>query len=65
MKKIIIKKAGLDSKGLSKYDVKMYEDKLMVHHMIFTDPDFAEFYAEQYMINVWRGQEFSWFDSIH
>jgi hypothetical protein len=65
MKSIIIKEDGRDTQGHRRYDVKMYEDKLMVHHMVFIDPEFAEHYAEQYMLNVWNGKEFSLFDTIH
>lgn len=65
MNKIVIKEDGVDSTGQRKYDLKAYEGALMVHHMTFVDPEFAEYYAEQYMINVWRGKEFSLFDTVH
>ena len=65
IKKIVIQKDGKDSSGQYKYDLKAYEGALMVHHMIFVDPEFAEYYAEQYMLNVWRGKEFSLWDTVH
>jgi len=65
IKSIIIQKDGKDSTGQTKYDLKAYEGKLMVHHVVFIDPEFAEYYAENYMINVWNGKEFYVWDTVH
>ena len=65
IKSIIIKKNGRDSSGQVKYDLKAYDGRLMVHHVVFVDPDFAEYYAQKYMLNVWNGLEFCSMDTMH
>lgn len=54
IKSIVIDKDGLDTEGQSKYDLRVYEGKLLVHQVKFVDPEFAVFYAENYMLNVWN-----------
>jgi hypothetical protein len=65
LKVIMIDADGVDSKGLPRYDLRAYEDKLLVHQMRFVDPEFAEFYAENYMLNVWDCTPFPALETMH
>jgi hypothetical protein len=59
LKSIIISKSNFTENGQEVYDLKVYEDKLMVHHMTFISPEYAEYYAENYMLKVWGNSQFS------
>jgi hypothetical protein len=58
MKSITVQKnADKDADELSLYEVLIQEDRLLVHRQTFVDPEFAIYYAEQYMLNVWKCSE--------
>ena len=64
IKSIIIEK-NTRTNGVCAYDLKVYEDKLMVHHMVFVDPEVAEFYADNYCLKVWGNSHFSLMNTMY
>ena len=51
-----------------KFSLRAYESNLLVHELYFDDPEFAEWYGEQYIVNCLGGEKFDLFtefDTMH
>lgn len=67
MKSVIVRKTGeIESESnLDKYEVLVLVDGALVHRETFIDPEFAEFYAEQYVSRVWGNTKFEYTATVN